>query len=128
MLVVDDDPEIRAFLSRVLTAKGHTVEPLETGFSVGLRLASRQEQAVDAIVLDFMMPGLSGVSVLKQLASSERGARTPVLLYSAAPIEDLPDGALDVHQHTRFLQKGARIQQVVAEIESLFAMGAGSSP
>lgn len=119
ILVVDDDSEIRSLLQRILTTKGHSVEVLDSGFSVGLRLASTDQPKIDAIILDFMMPGLSGHSVLLQLAGSKIGSATPILLYSAVPEEDLPDGALEQHPRTRYLQKGARVSELLNVIEAL---------
>src|SRR5262249_17719772 len=64
LLVVDDDADNREILSRLLRLKGHTV--LEAG-SGPEALALVDESAVDLVILDIMMPDVSGYEVLERL-------------------------------------------------------------
>jgi DNA-binding response OmpR family regulator len=80
ILVVDDDADIRDMLSFKLGAAGfevHTEEDGETG------LAAARELRPDLIVLDWMMPRLTGPEVCQQLRIEEDTARVPVILLTA---------------------------------------------
>jgi DNA-binding response OmpR family regulator len=88
VLVVDDEPAVRSALRRGLGAEGMDVVTAADGPSA-LRLALTG--SFDAIVLDIIIPGLSGYRVLERLRAE--GVDTPVLLLSAKDGEiDQADG------------------------------------
>jgi DNA-binding response OmpR family regulator len=88
VLVVDDEPGIRTAVARGLTAEGMEVVTLADGTSA---LAAALTGSFDAIVLDIILPGLSGYRVLERLRAA--GIDTPVLLVSAKDGEfDQADG------------------------------------
>jgi DNA-binding response OmpR family regulator len=88
VLVVDDEPGIRTAVARGLTAEGMEVVALADGPSA---LNAALTGSFDAIVLDIILPGLSGYRVLEQLRAA--GIDTPVLLLSAKDGEfDQADG------------------------------------
>ncbi|WP_024874882.1 response regulator transcription factor [Saccharomonospora piscinae] len=88
VLVVDDEAGMRKALRRGLTAEGMDVVTAADGPGA-LRLA--RTQAFDVLLLDIMLPGLSGYRVLQQLRAEDVG--TPVLLVSAKDGEiDQADG------------------------------------
>ncbi len=83
ILVIEDETRIQAFLSRGLEAEGYTVATAADGRH-GLALATTSSW--DLVVLDLMLPGLSGLQVLQELHRSQ--PRLPVLILSART--DLP--------------------------------------
>ena len=85
VLVVDDDPTIRELLSLELGCAGHDVELAADG-SAGLEVIRRDRP--DALVLDVMMPSVSGWDVLTDLRADDAYADLPIVLLSA---RDLPD-------------------------------------
>jgi DNA-binding response OmpR family regulator len=88
VLVVDDEPGIRTAMARGLTAEGMEVVALADGRAA---LEAAVTGSFDAIVLDIILPGLSGYRVLEQLRAA--GVDTPVLLVSAKDGEfDQADG------------------------------------
>jgi DNA-binding response OmpR family regulator len=88
VLVVDDEPGVRRALERGLRAEGMQVVTASDGPS-GLRAALTG--SFDAVLLDIMLPGLSGYRVLERLRAA--GVATPVLLVSAKDGEiDQTDG------------------------------------
>ncbi|MGH3773618.1 MAG: response regulator transcription factor [Pseudonocardiaceae bacterium] len=88
VLVVDDEPGVRRALERGLRAEGMQVRTASDGPS-GLRAALTG--SFDAVLLDIMLPGLSGYRVLERLRAA--GVATPVLLVSAKDGEvDQADG------------------------------------
>lgn len=62
ILIVDDEPLIRAFLAEALQRKGYTVEKAENGKQA---LSCLKKQAYDLVITDLKMPDLSGLDVLR---------------------------------------------------------------
>lgn len=81
ILVVDDDPSVRALLRDVLECEGHLVELVADGFAA---LRAVQTARPDCVVLDVMMPGLDGHAVLSRLRQLEGGPALPVIMLTAA--------------------------------------------
>ena len=80
ILIVDDDAANRDLLSRRLEREGHRVAAAETG-AAALEMA--RGGAFDLVLLDMMMPGLSGFEVLSQLKSAAPTRDMPVIMISA---------------------------------------------
>ncbi len=77
LLVVDDDPEIRRLLREYLEKAGYRI----TAVADGREMFSALEQApMDLIILDLMMPGEDGLTVLRKLRSH---SNTPVVMLTA---------------------------------------------
>jgi two-component system OmpR family response regulator len=77
ILVVDDDGELRGLVARYLRANGLSVDEAADARQMDARLAAGRP---DCIVLDLMMPGESGLDVLRRLPRAER---PPVIMLSA---------------------------------------------
>jgi len=80
LLLVDDDAMNRDALARRLTRSGYNVLTAESG-SVALRIV--RERRVDAVLLDVMMPGISGIETLRQLREIRSVADLPVIMVTA---------------------------------------------
>jgi adenylate cyclase len=80
ILVVDDNASNRDLLSRRLQRQGHTVLQAEDG---RIALAMVENEALDLVLLDLMMPGISGYDVLTQLKGDPRSRDIPVIMISA---------------------------------------------
>jgi adenylate cyclase len=80
ILVVDDNASNRDLLARQLTRDGHAVETVGSGREA---LAFTAERAFDLILLDVMMPEMSGYEVLSKLKHDPRTAEIPVIMISA---------------------------------------------
>ena len=78
LLIIDDDTRLAEMLTEYLAPEGLELTSVPSGIQ-GLRSAQREN--FDLIILDVMLPGLSGFDVLKQLR--EAGIRTPVLMLTA---------------------------------------------
>lgn len=121
--MVDDEPGVRRALSRGLRAEGMDVVAVADGVA-GLHAAATG--SFDAILLDIMLPGLSGYRVLEQLRA--QGVRTPVLLISAKDGEvDQADG-LDLGADG-YLVKPFSFVVLVAQLKAILRRaGAEHSP
>jgi DNA-binding response OmpR family regulator len=83
VLVIEDDATVREVIRRYLSAAGFTVEEAVDGAS-GLRAA--RERRPDAVILDVMLPGMSGWDVCRALR--ELSPSLPVVMLSALGEED----------------------------------------
>lgn len=122
VLVVEDEVGLARALKRGLTAEGFSVELAHTGVD-GLHLAL--ENAYDIIVLDIMLPGLSGYEVCRRLRARERWM--PILMLTAKDGEyDEADG-LDVGADD-YLRKPFSYVVLVARLRALLRRGAPERP
>ena len=80
LLVVDDNEMNRDMLSRRLSRHGHMVVTAENG-QKSLELI--EQQSFDLILLDIMMPGISGIEVLKTVRQSYSASELPVIMVTA---------------------------------------------
>jgi PAS domain S-box-containing protein len=87
ILVVDDEPNIRALLHQELADAGYRVIQASDGLSA---VEAARQRAPDLIVLDVMMPGLTGFDVTSVLKSDERTQHIPIVILSI--IEDREKG------------------------------------
>lgn len=88
VLVVEDDQPLRKIVSTILGEEGYKVDQAEDG-SEGLFMATSSEY--DLLILDIMMPGMDGYSLIKNLR--KEGVQTPALFLTAKDrIEDKVHG------------------------------------
>lgn len=110
LLIVEDEARIRAFLSRGLEAEGYRVDGDDNGPA---GLAHALSGHYDLVILDLLLPGLDGLSLLREL--SQRRPELPVIILSARA--DLPTklrgfelGAID------YLPKPFALDELIARI------------
>ena len=82
ILVVDDHPEHLYFFRRVLGDAGHHVIECTTGDDALRQVIDDQP---DLVILDLVLPGLSGWEVARTIKKDQRTSRIPVLLVTAYP-------------------------------------------
>ena len=78
LLFVEDEPDLREVLKKQLQGSGYSVDACGDGLEA---LDYLQLTAYDAVILDIMLPGADGLSVLKKMRTA--GATTPVVLLTA---------------------------------------------
>jgi PAS domain S-box-containing protein len=90
VMIVGDDPETRNSVSRMLQSVGHAVLEVSTGLQAS-DLAIRHQP--DVIVLDMLLPDVTGLEVLKQLKGSDKTRNIPVLCLSISEELSAPAAA-----------------------------------
>ena len=113
ILVVEDEKKTASFIRQALQAEHFVVEVTHDG---GAALVLAQQTPFDALVLDIMLPGLDGLSVLRKLR--EQRNQTPILLLSARGevnerVAGLNAGADD------YLAKPFALAELIARVRSL---------
>ena len=113
ILVVEDEKKTASFIRKALQEEGFAVDVLSNGEEV---LPAVECTEFDAAVLDIMLPGRDGLSILNLMR--ERGIRTPVLLLTARGsvnerVEGLNAGADD------YLAKPFALAELIARVKAL---------
>lgn len=127
VLVVEDDEAQRNGLVDRITAAGHTVEAMAAAFGLSNRVAGRtQGPRVDAVVLDVVLPGLSGAAALELLARDPVAKNIPVILYSVMDRTALNTLA-SVHPRCQAIQKDGRSRELMVALAALGG-GRGATP
>jgi len=80
VLVVEDEADLALMLSYNLEAEGYAVECVERGDEAELRLAERPP---DLVVLDWMLPGVSGLEICRRIRARESTRTLPVIMVTA---------------------------------------------
>ncbi len=121
LLVVEDEKKIANLINNGLREQGYTVDVFHDGVE-GLRQAT--SEPYDAIVLDIMLPGLDGLSVLRSLR--EKKIATPVMILTARGevnerVDGLNAGADD------YMSKPFSMDELVARLRALMRRVTGES-
>lgn len=114
ILVVDDDPRNREFLQELLETRGYRVEAVEDGPTA---LWCIRQDPPHAVILDVMMPGMTGFEVCRELKADPELANVPVLMVTALSgrddrIEGIEAGADD------FLHKPVDRHEVLLRVRN----------
>lgn len=121
-LVIDDDPAVTSVLKRGLSYEGFAVDTAGSG-AEGLALA--RERYPDVVILDWMMPGLDGMEVLRRLRAADE--QLPILVLSgkdapADQVQGLKRGADD------YVVKPFTFDVLVARVRALLRRRDGERP
>lgn len=116
ILVVDDEPHIRRVLNTILTNDGFDVVEAMDG-SAGME-AVKSDAEFDFILLDFMMPGATGLEVLARIRASDHRAETPVIILTAKG-QDTDRTAALAGGANDFLTKPFSPKKLVARIHEI---------
>jgi two-component system phosphate regulon response regulator PhoB len=80
ILIADDDPDIRDLVAFKLEQAGFDVTAVDNGLAA---LSAAQQAPPDLVVLDVMMPGMSGIDVCRELRNQASTGSLPIILLTA---------------------------------------------
>lgn len=95
VLVVDDHPPTVTMLTDMLCTLGYDVEVAPDGYQCLDKLKTHEEKPFEAIFLDILMPGLSGIEVLNRIKGTESLSGLPVILLTS---QDKPEHIIAGYQ------------------------------
>jgi DNA-binding response OmpR family regulator len=121
VLVVEDDRDIRDLVITLLNRAGYEVHGEENG-QAGLAAALTQE--FDLVILDWMMPGMTGVEVCRAMRADPRTKDTAVLLLTSRAQETDIDQGFTVGADD-YMVKPFSGRELVSRVTSLTADGGG---
>ncbi len=128
ILVVEDDRDIADLVRHYLTRAGHQVETFASGSEAVLRV---REEVPDLLILDLMLPGMSGLEVCRTLRADADTSRLPIIMVTARAQEGdrvlgLESGADD------YVTKPFSTRELVARVAALLRRASppqeGSAP
>jgi two-component system, OmpR family, phosphate regulon response regulator PhoB len=122
--LIDDEPDICTYLSAALEDNGYDVITVEENDSV---IQVIQKNQPDLIILDIMMPKRSGISIYKELRSTETFRKIPILLMSGMSSEKnfLPKGFRRLVNDDKiplpegFIEKPIRLPELIKLVHKL---------
>lgn len=106
VLLVDDDADTLTITRALLERRGHAVTALSSPFGVTGHVSGFKGTRPDVVILDYMMPGLSGERLIEMWAADPTTRAVPVILYSNAAT-DLLERAAARHPRCAVVQKGS---------------------
>ena len=115
ILVVDDEPEIHAVLGKLLQNEGYEVE---SSYSAGEAMEAIAKEKPDLILLDIMMPHVSGIELCNSLKSDPATKEILVLIVSARDAQaDRIEGL--IHGADDYVSKPFHLRSLVRKIEHM---------
>lgn len=112
ILIADDEYDIALALELVLSEEGYRVTTVANGKEA---LAKVAESRPDLIILDIMMPVLTGLETIKALKTSPTTRKIPVVLMSAAQ----PHGTREEYEWAAFVRKPFDVDRFIETIRIL---------
>jgi len=113
IFIADDDPLLLEGLSRALTGRGYTVRTAADGPQL---LSLMERETPDLVVLDIMMPGMSGLDVLRRVRADGRWLAIPVVMVTALTDAEVTRSARD-NGASDGGHKPFRLRDLVSRIE-----------
>ena len=120
ILLVEDDPDVRDSLQDILEDEGFDVVPASNGKQAIDFLTLNDPPGADLVILDLLMPMVSGWEVLQRMSGDPRLAGVPVIVLSAvaAPRPARAQG---------FVRKPFSLEAFVGEVRGVLEGGGGAS-
>ncbi|EHC14849.1 adenylate/guanylate cyclase [Fischerella thermalis JSC-11] len=120
ILVVDDNPDLRAYVSGILRDHGYHVRTTHNGLE-GFRLA--KETSPSLIVSDLMMPVVSGLEMIRMIRNEEQLKGIPIILLTAKIDEETRIEGTELGADA-YLAKPFNDRELLAEVRNLLALKA----
>lgn len=117
ILVAEDNPVNRLFITRILRTRGHQAVALDNGYDV---LKVLEQTHFDLLLLDVQMPGIDGLETLRQIREREKSwlSYTPIIVLTAQAMAEDRERALRAGADA-YLSKPVHSPTLLKQIESL---------
>ena len=116
ILVVDDEADVCQLMVKVLTRLGHAAACATSGPEALSRVT---DEKPDVILLDIMMPEMSGIEVLRRLRSADgNGSQVPVIIFSALSDPQVRKQALDLGATDYWVKASMDVQDIMKRLST----------
>lgn len=116
ILVIDDSTTNIVLLEAVLKERGYQIETALNAREAFLRI---EKQIPDLILLDLLMPKVSGFDFLEELRKNEKTRKTPVIVISAINTDDENARRIENLEAVDFIRKPIDIQYLVSKVKEI---------
>ena len=114
--MIDDSTTNIVLLEAVLTQKGYLIE---TALNAREAFSKIEKQIPDLILLDLLMPKISGFDFLRELRKKENTRKTPVIVVSAINTDDENSKKIKDLEAVDFIRKPIDIQYLVSKVQEI---------
>jgi two-component system, OmpR family, alkaline phosphatase synthesis response regulator PhoP len=114
LLMVDDTADTREMFAAYFRSRGFTVETASDGIAA---IAAARRLHPDVIVMDVAMPGLDGISAMREIKQDPQTKDIPVVILTAYPIRAIKSGALETN--ARFVMKPCTPEELEEHVRSV---------
>lgn len=118
VMIVDDNPDVRSYVSSILREKGYQVSTARNG-AEGLKVA--EAQLPHLIVTDLMMPQVSGLDMIRAIRQNETLKGIPIILLTAKANEDTRIEGVEQGADA-YLSKPFNDRELLAEVRNLLSL------
>lgn len=118
IVIIEDNAVVARLYENKLRAAGNKVSVAMDG-EEGLKLI--QDAKPDLVLLDLLLPNLSGVEIIRRIRQDHRFSNLPIMAYSAAD-EDVLDQAIDAGTTTIISKKSASFKEILDQFNELMEM------
>ena len=115
VLIVEDEPDIREAVQASLQSEGFMVTALDNGMDV---IPTMRQTKPDIVLLDQILPGKTGVEVVREMRAEQQFSRTPIMMVTGLAGEDDKVLALDIGADD-YLTKPFSMKELSARIKAL---------
>ncbi len=116
ILLVDDDAFLRDMYATKFTEIGHTIDVAETAEQAVVKLG---ENTYDIVLMDMVMPGMSGIELLKRIKAEKLGGKPVCIMLSNQSESTDKEGALSAGAVGYIVKAELIPSEVVAEVVKL---------
>lgn len=117
ILIIDDDVDDCVFIKEILESEGFTCEEAHSPIK-GLEIA--QTSPPDLILLDLMLPKMSGYGFLRELKKNQRTEKIPVVVLTTLTDKEIKSVSLEIGA-TAYLSKDLIDQKLISTVEQYAA-------
>lgn len=115
ILIIEDDTFLQGLAANKLQAEGFEVNTASNGNEA---LTNLDQEMYDAIILDLMLPDISGFDILKQIRSRETNNKLPVLIFSnLSDDKDIKQG-LDLGATDFLVKANFTLEELVEKVKN----------
>ncbi len=123
ILVVDDEPDVRALVHDIVTGSGYEVFTASTGEEALTKIVSVKP---DLVILDVVMPGMSGLEVCRLMKAKPNLRNIRVLMLSALS-RDVDQRLIAEAGADSYMRKPFSVNDLLSKIDELLVEGGGAS-